>query len=293
MQWAWTESQLSEKLILKKKAVLGPDDDGKTVVILSRLIFQEIEVRTDLRHRETLFAEMKKLVGTSTKSVVIPAARAQERFDKERTLFRRVTMRASYMSSNRDDAQQVTEEKARFLSESNEEVCSIPNQTQITPDVVGHGRQMQVISEQRDVKAPHEDTDSDHAERVPRRKSTIKIGSCIQSTRSLSVAESEFDAGVQGEFILLEAKSLMMIGFGNDVRQCVLGTDSSLVKRVVERPMLWFPGRVESGEIRTEKWKGEYNTADSEIKPVSVEVLRNRHLKMLKWSNARDVISQR
>ena len=31
MQWASTASQPSEKLILKKKAVLGPDDDGKTV----------------------------------------------------------------------------------------------------------------------------------------------------------------------------------------------------------------------------------------------------------------------
>ena len=31
MQWAWTASQPSEKLILKKNAVLGPDDDGKTV----------------------------------------------------------------------------------------------------------------------------------------------------------------------------------------------------------------------------------------------------------------------
>ena len=31
MQWAWTASQPSEKLILKRKAVLGPGDDGKTV----------------------------------------------------------------------------------------------------------------------------------------------------------------------------------------------------------------------------------------------------------------------
>ena len=64
-------------------------------------------------------------------------------------------------------------------------------QTQIIRNFVGHGRQMQVISEQRDVKAPHEDTDSDHAERVPTRKSTITVGSWIQRTRSLSVTESE------------------------------------------------------------------------------------------------------
>ena len=81
-------------------------------------------------------------------------------------------MRASHMSSNRDDAQQVTEETARFISESDE-----ANQTQITRDFVGHGRQIQVNSEQRDVKAPREDTDSDQAECALTRKSTITVGS--------------------------------------------------------------------------------------------------------------------
>ena len=39
MQLAWTESRFHEERILKKKAVLGPDDgDDKTVVILNRLV---------------------------------------------------------------------------------------------------------------------------------------------------------------------------------------------------------------------------------------------------------------
>ena len=50
MQWACTEFQLSEKMILKKKAVLDTDDDGNTVVILSRLVFWKIEIRADPRH---------------------------------------------------------------------------------------------------------------------------------------------------------------------------------------------------------------------------------------------------
>ena len=59
MQWACTEFRLSEKMILKKQAVLDPEDDGKTVVILSRLMFWEIEIRADPKHWEVLLAKMK------------------------------------------------------------------------------------------------------------------------------------------------------------------------------------------------------------------------------------------
>ena len=45
-----------------------------------------------------------------------------------------------------------------------------------------------------------------------------KAGSWTQGTRSSSVAESEFHAGVKGGPILLGAKS-MMIDFGEDVAQ--------------------------------------------------------------------------
>ena len=88
------------------------------------------------------------------------------------------------MFGNCDDAQQVTMENLRFVSGSNEEVCSIPNQSQIIRYLVGHGRQMQVSSEQREVKEPREDTDSDHAECVHTREGTITVGSWLQSTLS-------------------------------------------------------------------------------------------------------------
>ena len=68
---------------------------------------------------------------------------------------------------------------------------------------VGHSRIVQVISEQRYVKAPRVDSDSDYAGCVLTRKSTtcahlfhgvnlIKAGSWTQGPRSLSVAVSEF-----------------------------------------------------------------------------------------------------
>ena len=112
--WRWTESRLNEKLIFKRKAILGPDDDDKTVTILNRLATwvrqsesrNQIEKGTDPRHREILLAQMN-LDGANTKSVATPAMKVQERIpqmrpklDKDRaSLFRSATMRASQMSS--------------------------------------------------------------------------------------------------------------------------------------------------------------------------------------------------
>ena len=114
----------------------------------------------------------------------------------------------------------------------------------------------------------------------------------------MSVAESELYAGVKGASILLGAKS-MMIDFGEGDGQCVLGTDSSSAKSTMERrvagcirhlqcPKLWLQERVDAGEIRTEKRKGEHNTTDTGTEAVSAEVLR-RHLKTLKmeWRDGR------
>ena len=97
---------------------------------------------------------------------------------------------------------------------------------------------------------------------------------------------------------MLGAKS-MMIDFGEDVAQCVLGTDSSSAKSIVGRrgagrirhlhcPVLWLQERVDSGEIRTEKRKGEHNTADIGTKAVSAPVLM-KLLKTLKmeWRDGR------
>ena len=123
------------------------------------------------------------------------------------------------------------------------------------------------------MKAPRVVTDSDYAECVLTRKSTT--GAHL----GLSVAGSEFYAGVKGAWILLAAKS-MMIDFGKDVGKCVLGTDSTSAKSIMKRreagrirhlhcPMLWLRERVDSVEIRTEKKKSEHNTADTGTQAVS------------------------
>ena len=53
-QWAWTESQLNEKRILRRKAVHGlddykGDDDDDQAVALPNHQGEELEIRKDLR----------------------------------------------------------------------------------------------------------------------------------------------------------------------------------------------------------------------------------------------------
>ena len=88
-----------------------------------------------------------------------------------------------------------------------------------------------------------------------------------------------------------------MVDIREDVGQCVLGTDSSSAKSIMERRgsgrtrrlhfrTLRLQERVDSGEIRSEKRKGEHKTADIGIKAVSAEVLQ-RHLKNAEKGKAR------
>ena len=159
-----------------------------------------------------------------------------------------------------------------------------------------------MISEKRYVKAKRVDTDNDYAGCVLTRKNTtcahffhgvnlIKAGSWTEGTRSLSVAESEFYAGVKDGSILLGAQS-MMIDFGEKMLRSVF-----LVRTAVSQEYHgenWgrtdstsalcyalFARTCGSGEMRTEKRKGEHNTADTGTMAVTAPVLR-KHLKTLK-----------
>ena len=174
-------------------------------------------------------------------------------------------MRASFMFSNRANVQQGTKGISRFMSDSNEGLCSI---------------ECMIL----DVKAPRVDTDSDHAECVLTRKSTTGA----HPVHGVNILQA--GSWTQGTRILVEAKRMMMFDFGKDVAQCVVVTDSSLIKSAVERRALWLQERVDPGCICVENWRGEYNIVDRATNAVSVAVLR-RHLETLKRSGARDVIS--
>ena len=97
------------------------------------------------------------------------------------------------MSVNRVDVQHAVKEEARFMAEPTEGVWIMLKR--LVRYFVGHGRLGQVIPEQRYVKAPRVDTDSDCARCVLSRKSTtcallvhgvklIKSRSWTQGTRS-------------------------------------------------------------------------------------------------------------
>ena len=86
LQMSWIESRLNEGLILKRRAILGPNDcDDKTVTILNRLVtwvcpsgsHNQIEIGADPRHRGILLAQMN-LDGGNVKSVTIPAVKVPE-----------------------------------------------------------------------------------------------------------------------------------------------------------------------------------------------------------------------
>ena len=166
-------------------------------------------------------------------------------------------MRANCMSLNRLDVQHAVTEKwpVSWQSRTREHgSCSS----------VGHGRLVQVISEQRYVKALRVDTDSDYVGCVLTRKSTtcahlfhgvnlINPGSWTQGTRSLSVA----------------AKSMIMERRG-----------AGRIRHL-HCPVLRLQERFDSGELRIEKRKGEDNTADIGTKAVTAPVLL-KHLKTLR-----------
>ena len=98
-----------------------------------------------------------------------PALKVQEwtpqmltKLDEDRpSAFRSATMCASDMSINRLDVQPAVKEVARFMAEPNEGAWSMLKR--LVWYVVGHGRLVQVITEQRYVKAPRVGTDSDYA----------------------------------------------------------------------------------------------------------------------------------
>ena len=258
MLLAWAESLLNEGLIFKRRAILGPDDgDGKTVTILNRMVTwvcpsrfrNQIEIESDPLHREILLALMN-LNGANVKSVTTPAVKMQEwtpqmltKIDKDRaSMFRSATMRASYLSINRVDVQQAVIGVARFMAEPNEGAWSMLER--LFRYFVDHGRLVQVISEQRYEEAPNVPTAITRDSCLPVRARRVLIfsmastnlliaGSLTQGTRSLSVAQSEFYPGVEGGSILPGAKS-MMIDFGENVAQCVLGTDSSSAKIIMK-----------------------------------------------------------
>ena len=69
------------------------------------------------------------------------------------------TVRASYMFINRVDVHQATKEMARFMSEPSEGAWNMLKR--LIRYLIGHGRLVQVTFEQRHVKAPRVDTDSD------------------------------------------------------------------------------------------------------------------------------------
>ena len=126
-------------------------------------------------------------------------------------------MRASYMSINRVDVRQAVNEVACFMAEPNEGAWIMIKR--LVRYLVGHGRFRKYV------KAPRVDTDSDYVGCVLTRKCTT----CAHLFHGVNLIKA-----VKVASILLGANR-MMTDFGKDVEQCVLDTDSSSAKSIMER----------------------------------------------------------
>ena len=114
--------------------------------------------------------ERKVSDDSSGEDTRVDAADAYE-IDKDRaSTFRSAMMRASYMSINRVDVPHTVKEVARFMAEQNEGAWIMLKR--LVRYLVGHGRVVEVISEQWYVKAPRVGTDCDYAGFVLTMKST-------------------------------------------------------------------------------------------------------------------------
>ena len=187
-------------------------------------------------------------------------------------------MRASYMSINRVDAQQAVQEVTRSMAEPNEGAWSMLK------------RLVRYLLGSRHSRAGDLRADRDYAGCILTMKSTT-CAHLFHGVNSVK-AESEFYAGVKGGSIVLGAQS-MMIDFGENVAQCVLGTDSgsetwsrtdstsALSYAVVARTCgLWRNAHRET--------KGRAQHGRHCTKAVTAPVLR-KHLKTLKmeWRDGR------
>ena len=149
-------------------------------------------VRNSIRRLKVDTASLDVANHANVKSVTSPAMLMQQwtpqmltKLNKDKTsTFKSATMRASYMSINRVDVPQQVAEVARFMAEPNEGAWSVLKR--LVRYLVGHGRLVHVISEQRYVTAPRVDTDSDYGGSVLTKKSTM----CAHLFRGVNLLKS-------------------------------------------------------------------------------------------------------
>ena len=155
------------------------------------------------------------------------------KLEKERaSTFRSATMRASYMSINRLDVQQAVKQVARSMTEPNEGARGVLKRlvryhvVQVRESAARGHRQrlcwMRAYPEGHDVCSSF--PWRQHAQSQKLNAGYAQLECCQVGVPCRSQRWPEF-----------VGRESMMIVFGEDVGQCVLGTDSSSAKSIMER----------------------------------------------------------
>jgi len=299
------ESVLIEKMLIKRKALLGwGDGDDRHAMLLNRLISVEFEdgrrsvmCEPDPRHIDLLL-RMFSLDRGNSKGVVTPADKQQEYLDQSPlegefvVNFRSGTMRANYVAQDLPQVQYTVNKCARAMS------CPVRGallRLKRLARYLAHDRRViQVFYEQELPRYLKLRVDSDWAGDILDRKSVGSLqvfwgGHCLraavatQTVQALSSGEAEFVAGVRGASVALGVRNIIL-DFGLEVQYVEMGTDSTASKglcgraglgkiRHLDTGLLWIQHHVESRLLRLRKVKGTTNTADIGTKELSAPLM--------------------
>lgn len=293
----WFKTELSKRLLVKVRGVLGWDDgDLREVTLLNSIVrLTETEAgvpclqwEADARHVEIVLAQLKLGTDKGSKAVTSPGIkRAAEELTNsptlgaaETALFRSVCMRINYLAMDRIDLLFAAKEAARWMSKP----------TQIAMEMVKWiGRYMmrrprlvQQFVQQIEPNYLTVACDSDHAGCVLTRKSTtgialyhgahlLKATANTQSAIASSSGESEFYAIVRGTSVGLGAQSMCK---DFDIKKdLIVETDATAGRgmalrlgagkvRHLHTQYLWVQAIYHDRLAKLNKVLGDENTAD-------------------------------
>jgi hypothetical protein len=297
------EEKLKQKFEYRVDGLLGPGpQDGTSMCVLNRVLSFDktsgiLNYEADARHAEYI---IKALGLEEGKSVATPAEKqkadevsASENLPtlekEEATLYRSLTMRAAYLSSDRADISEAVKSLARHMQAPTS--YSWAKLKRLGRYLVGKPRVVYQYKPQRMYNAIRVFCDSDHAGDLRTRRSTtgivcmlgshcIKHSSNLQSTVSLSSGESEFYALVKAGCVGLGLKT-MMSEWGLPLN-LILYSDSSAARGIVSRKglgktrhvqsrYLWIQEKVGSKELAVEAVGTDNNLADLCTKPLTAD----------------------
>ena len=304
----WFKTELSKRLMVKVRGVLGWDDgDLREITLLNRIVRLNktetgipcLEWEADARHVEIVTTQLKLNLDKGSKAVTSPGIKrtAEELTESpplgaaDVALFRSVCMRINYLAMDRIDLLFAAKEAARWMSKPTQVAMEMVKR--IGRYLLRRPRMVQRFVQQDEPEVIKVACDSDHAGCVITRKSTsgialyhgahlLKATANTQSVIALSSGESEFYAIVRGTSVGLGAQS-MCSDYGMK-KGLVVETDATAGRgmalrlgagkvRHLHTQYLWVQAIYRERLAKLNKVPGELNTADMMTKHLSGDTI--------------------